>query len=117
MSESLSYISIDQGREQLFSHFDTDGEMWTGSGPRQVSTRITFNNAFAGPPAVNVSISMWDVGRSANLRAEILAQNISSDGFDMVFRTWGDSQIARIGADWIAIGAAVDPTLWQVDGA
>ena len=99
----------------MFSHFDTGGEMWNGTGPREVSHHVTFSDAFADVPNVHVSIDMWDVGSSANLRAELLAETITKDGFDIVFRTWGDTQIARIRAAWIAIGPALDPTIWQVD--
>ena len=115
MSDALSHISIQQGRETMFSHFDTGGEMWTGSGPRSVSRTIVFDEPFAATPMVTVSSGMWDVGSYANLRAEIEAESVTERGCTLVFRTWGDTQIARIRADWMAIGAAVDPSVWSVD--
>ncbi len=58
---------------------------------------------------------MWDADQKTNLRADITAENISDRQFDIVFRTWADSRIARIRADWTAIGAMRDPDVWNVD--
>ncbi len=52
-----------------------------------------------------VSISMWDLDQKTNSRADITAEKITRTGFHLVFRTWGDTRVARIRADWMAIGA------------
>ena len=33
----------------------------------------------------------------------------------MVFRTWGDTRVARIRADWTAIGAIIDEDNWVLE--
>ena len=99
----------------LFSHYESDGEMWTGSGPRVFTRRVAFDARFLRAPVVHVSMGLIDVETSVNLRTDIAADEIDREGFSIVFRTWGDSRIARIRADWLAIGGAHDPDIWVVD--
>lgn len=105
---------IEQGSKILFSDFAHDGAMWSGSGPREVRQSQQFNETFLEPPVVLVAISMWDMDHEANSRGDLSAENITCGGFDIVFRTWADSRIARIRADWTAIGPARDEEDWDV---
>jgi hypothetical protein len=107
-------IGVVQGTKVLFSDFADDGVMWAGHGPREVRQAQTFKDPFAEPPAVMVSISMWDMDNKVNSRADISAENITAKGFQIVFRTWGDTRVARIRADWTAIGPALDDDDWDV---
>jgi H-type lectin domain len=107
-------IGIEQGTKILFSDFAHDGAMWTGSGPREVRQMETFKEAFVAPPVVKVGISMWDIDHKTNSRVDISAENISETGFEIVFRTWADTRIARIRAEWMAIGLARDEDDWDV---
>ena len=88
--------------------------MWTGSGPREVRQSESFKEAFLEPPAVTVGISMWDIDHKTNSRIDISAEKIPAAGFEIVFRTWADTRIARIRADWLAIGPARDEDDWDV---
>lgn len=99
----------------LFSDFAHGGVMWTGEGKRESRHAITFREGFVEPPAVIVGLSMWDMDNGTNARADISAENVGNGGFDLVFRTWGDSRIARVRADWTAIGAIRDEDDWDVD--
>lgn len=112
---SFGQMGIGQGRLILFSHFADGGPMWTGHGPRESRTSVTFSEQFIAVPAVQVAISMWDADQKTNLRADISADNVRVDGFDIVFRTWADSRIARIRADWTAFGPVRDADQWIVD--
>lgn len=108
-------VGIAQGSRMMFADFNTGGPMWTGSGPREVRQAVEFSESFAAPPAVMVGISMWDADRDTNLRADVSADHITTEGFELVFRTWGDSRLARVRCDWTAIGALYDDEAWQVD--
>ncbi|MCL4107748.1 UNVERIFIED_CONTAM: hypothetical protein GTU68_022209 [Idotea baltica] len=88
--------------------------MWSGDGEREVVQTVTFSENFRSVPVVNVGISMWDVDVSTNLRADILAQNITVSGFDIVFKTWGDSKLARIRASWTAFGEVQEADDWTL---
>ena len=108
-------VGIQQGRLILFSDFADGGAMWTGTGPREARQAVAFREAFQDVPSVMVGISMWDADQKTNLRADISAEEVTETGFQIVFRTWADSRIARIRADWTAIGQVADEDQWEVE--
>ncbi len=107
-------LGVDQGSSVLFSDFEHDGEMWTGTGPREFRKPIAFSAAFNAPPVVHIGMAMWDIDISANQRVDIVAENITAVAFDAVFRTWGDTRVARVRCDWIAMGAVADEDSWEL---
>lgn len=108
-----STVGIDQGSELLFSDYETDGEMWTGSGDRSRSVGIVFSEPFNAPPTVHVALELADIDLSANQRTQITAENITNKGCDIVFRTWSDTKVARISASWLAIGGVDADDNWD----
>lgn len=108
-------VGIAQGSKVLFSDFADGGVMWTGQGDRESRHTVTFKEPFRYAPSVMVGISMWDIDHKNTSRADITAENISREGFDFVFRTWGDTRVARIRATYTAIGALFDDDDWDVD--
>lgn len=102
---SHSAVAVMQGSVLLFSAFQDDGPMWTDTGPRAERRQISFEKPFLAPPVVHVSCGMWDIDGRQNQRADISAENVTTTGFEIVFRTWGDTRVARIRAEWLAIGA------------
>ena len=46
---------------------------------------------------------------------ELVAENVTETGFDIVFRTWSDSRIARLRASWMAIGDLPFEDDWDVE--
>lgn len=109
------HIGVDQGETLLFSDFENNGPMWGVVGPREVVKRVEFTRAFRSDPAVHVGLSMWDLDNASNPRMDIRADNITHGGFDIVFRTWGDTRIARVRASWMAIGELPHTDDWDVD--
>jgi hypothetical protein len=107
-------VGVEQGSKILFSDFVHDGAMWAGEGPREVRQAQKFKEPFLSPPVVTVGISMWDIDHKTNSRVDVSAESITTTGFDIVFRTWADTRIARIRADWIAIGQTRDEDAWDV---
>lgn len=97
-------VGVARGSCLMFSAFEDNGPMWAGDGPRVERREIMFPDAFQAPPVVHVSIGMWDIDSSANQRADISVDKITDIGFEIVFRTWGDTRVARIRAEWLAIG-------------
>lgn len=108
------YIGIDQGSVVMFSDFEDGGTMWSGEGPRMKAKPIRFGESFRTMPAVTVSLTMWDMDGDRNQRADITAENVSQAGFDLVFRTWGDTRVARVRADWMAIGELKHADEWDL---
>lgn len=111
---SSGSIGIQQGSRVLFADFADGGVMWTGQGDRESRHIITFKDAFKAVPAVMCSISMWDMDHKHTSRADISAEKVTMVGFQLVFRTWGDTRVARVRADWTAIGAVRDDEDWDV---
>jgi hypothetical protein len=111
---STGSIGIQQGSRVLFSDYADGGAMWTGKGDRESRHVITFKEPFVEPPAVMVGIAMWDIDHQRNARADIAAEKITAKGFHLVFRTWDDTRVARVRAEWTAIGAVKDDDDWDV---
>lgn len=107
-------IGIDQGDTVLFSDFENDGEMWTGTGPRTRRKKITFSDRFRSPPAVQVAVSLWDVDTETAMRAELTADKITNTGFEIVFRTWLDTRVARLRVAWTAFGELNHEDDWDI---
>lgn len=107
-------VGVDQGSTVMFSDFQHGGAMWTGVGPRELRQVVNFSEPFAAPPAVHASLSMWDMDRNSNQRADISTDMVTAEGFVLVFRTWGDTRVARVRADWMAIGELDSEDDWDV---
>ncbi|MGB5557486.1 MAG: H-type lectin domain-containing protein [Paracoccaceae bacterium] len=107
-------IGVDRGSVVLFSDFEDGGEMWTGHGPREMRKAIKFSEPYLDAPVLQVSMSMWDMDQKTNQRADISAEDVTPKGFSIVFRTWGDTRVARVRADWTALGAVRDDDDWDV---
>lgn len=107
-------VGVTRGSAVLFSAYEDGGPMWTGEGPRVERHRVSFDEPFLKPPVVHVAIAMWDIEGGTNQRADISADQISPEGFEIVFRTWGDTRVARVRADWLAIGQVLHDEDWDV---
>lgn len=107
-------IGVDQGEVLLFSDFEAGGAMWTGEGARERRRAVVFSERFRGTPAVQVSVALWDLDHSANLRGELRAESVTAEGFEIVFRTWSDSRIARLRVAWTAIGELPHGDDWEL---
>lgn len=112
---SHTAVGVQQGSAFLFSAFEDGGPMWTGSGPRVERTAVTFATPFRDTPLVHVGLSMWDISVEGNQRVDIAAEAVTSSGFTLVFRTWGDTRVARVRANWLAIGPTDHIDDFEVD--
>jgi len=78
---------------------------WTldeGNGTRNYRTRITFDTVFPVIPSVIVTLNMIDIWSGLNSRLAVSAENITADGFDLVYRTWADTVVYGAGVSWFA---------------
>ena len=107
-------LGIEQGKTTLFSDFQNEGEMWAQTGERELRMPVTFSEAFRQEPTVYASLDIFDFSNIANIRYEITSENITRGGFDIVFKTWGDTKIARARASWMALGAVNGEGDWDV---
>lgn len=89
--------------------------MWAEDGARQVRNKILFKEPFRNLPSVQVGLSMWDFDHNTNTRMDVFADSVSETGFEIVFKTWSDTRIARVRANWMAIGELRHDDDWFVD--
>jgi len=107
-------LGVDQGEAVLLSDVESGGPMWTGTGGRERRHSIRFSEPFRSLPAVHCALSMWDIDSAANARVEIDTENIAEAGFDVIFRTWGDTRIARARVRWMALGEVDHQDDWDI---
>jgi len=107
-------LGIENGSIMLFSDYQHDGVMWSGEGAREFRKVVVFDEPFLNTPVVQVGLSMWDFDKGANQRADIAAEMVNIEGFALVFRTWGDTRVARVRADWTAFGEVKDEDDWSL---
>lgn len=81
------FIGVDQGTCVLFSDFEDGGDMWVGKGSRSRRIYVEFEHIFKTLPAVHVSLDMWDMDQKTNQRADISSEEITKEGFYVVFKT------------------------------
>lgn len=111
---STHTVGVDSGDVVLFSDYEDGGDMWTGRGQRERRRRIKFSEKYNSEPTVQLSLSLWDVDASTTMRADLQAEAVTKSGFDMVFRTWGDTRVARVRIAWTAIGEMSELDDWDV---
>ena len=106
------FVGVDQGSVHLFSDYDTDGPMWSGTGAREVAKRIMFSEPFARPPAVTLQIAMLDSHSDHFLRMSYDATDATCAAFTLVFKTWSDTRLAQVKMSWQAIGELPQDDDW-----
>ena len=92
---------------ELFNHVDDNGPMWSGDDDREVRVAVRFAAHFQRPPHITLGISGLDSSCGQNLRFSLVADVVTALGFEIVFKTWADTKIARASVNWSAIGQAV----------
>jgi len=107
-------VGIDQGEVVIFSDYENDGEMWTGQGARERVVSVSFSQKYRKPPSVHCSMSLLDMATGPSIRADGASRSVTEAGFDIVFRTWEDSRIARVRVAWLSIGELPDDEEWQL---
>lgn len=107
-------VGVETGVTHLFSDFAVDGEMWSGEGERTRRVQVDFSESYVSPPAVHIGFALWDISNDANHRVDMTVQNITETCFEIVFTTWGDTKVARLRANWMAVGAVKDDEVWDV---
>ncbi len=109
-SNKTPFPIIESGDDQVKIQSGTvqHGPQWrlySGSGERKHHAEVTFDQPFAEPPTVVVSIEKLDIMQTgANHRVWVKAQNVRAEGFTLEFMTWADTHIWAVGANWIAYG-------------
>ena len=103
----LADILYIQTGEKFAGNGDSASSKWplySGIGERSYTAAVKFDSPFRVPPKVSLALSGQDVNEAKNNRIHLIAENITVDGFDLVYETWSDTVLHRIWATWTAIG-------------
>lgn len=65
---------------------------------------VKFKTAFKSIPQIYVSPNFFDIYSGANFRLNLYYQNVTKEGFQLVFNKWHDTYIHGIRGAWLAIG-------------
>ncbi len=76
------------------------------SGIRTTTRAVTFASEFADTPTVTVAVSHLDCVADRNTRISVYTESVTTSGFSIVYKTWGDSRVYGVTASWIAHGPA-----------
>ncbi len=84
------------------SYTDPNWNLKTGTGKRASTFAVVFPTPFTTPPRVNVSLAEFDIVNTANARLDVVAENVTTTEFTVMFSTWADTSIWSAAAAWIA---------------
>jgi hypothetical protein len=75
-----------------------------GEEDRLFRARVSFEQPLRSVPIVHLGLVGFDVGNEDAARLRVRAENISADGFDIVFETWLNTKIWSVSVSWLAVG-------------
>ena len=85
-------------------------EDWTlhqaphGTPERSFRSRVVFERPFRDSPLIHLGIVGLDASGQDATRITARAENVSSEGFDIVLATWLHSRLWRVDVSWLAVG-------------
>jgi hypothetical protein len=97
---SLAYSQEMQVAPFYYSSADQGYTLDKGSGERTLTVEVTFPKPFEVKPQVFLNLNTIDAD---HIRVSMKAISISRDGFTIQITTWGDSKVALVGGNYIAV--------------
>lgn len=87
------------------SYQDATWKLHQGPVAERVFTRtVTFESKFAKPPKVVIGLSGLDGDGTKNNRVQVTAKDITESGFVVEYKTWFDTVLYTVWANWLAYG-------------
>jgi hypothetical protein len=80
-------------------------EVYRGSGDRGIFRQLVrFPAAFSAEPAVVIGLAEIDIDRDRDSKLRIEIHEVFPHGFTYSFNTWGNAQVTKASATWMAVG-------------
>jgi len=73
--------------------------------PRSFEHQVRFDAPFSNLPLVQVSLTGFDIDSRDTARLSVHAEEITSEGFKLVIKTWMHTRVYRVDVSWIALGS------------
>jgi hypothetical protein len=102
LASDVNLFKVQSGRARGDWLSSPGWNLHQGFGARFYTVRVTFQRPFQSPPTVLATLYILDVGNAANTRVNVSAENITTQGFDLVIHTWGDTALYGAYANWLA---------------
>ena len=100
--QNAAKVEIQSGGVNL-SISDSGWGLNTGVGTREFRKYVTFPKQFSKTPQLNLALTRIDAGvGDLGLRLNLYAEDISSNGFQLVVQTWGGTGINAVIPTWTA---------------
>ncbi len=94
---------IQSGGVSLGQLTSGDWNLGSGTGTREYrSPDIPFPSRFSAQPNVVLALCGLDCGHMTNLRVEVYPENVQPEEFNIVVRTWDDTELYAATVTWIA---------------
>lgn len=100
-------LQIIQCEGNLFDHRKSEGFLYSGQGQRWMFFKFCFRSRFNTVPKVLLDVSTVDADIEQNVQYNLSLQDISREGFTLVFQTWGHSAIASADIVWVAMSQKI----------
>jgi len=69
----------------------------------KIDRQIVFERSFTAPPKVILSVTAMGANKDANLRYNVRAVGVTTDGFRMKMETYADTHVYQARVDWMAV--------------
>jgi hypothetical protein len=97
-------LHIQTGEKSAGYQENLDWTLLTGIGRRTYRSAVTFDSPFLVAPEVSLALSGLDIAKEYNNRVRVTVENITVNGFDIVYTTWADTIVYGVWTTWTAIG-------------
>jgi hypothetical protein len=100
-----TYLKFEGG--DVYNGYNIDTAKWNlndGTGERKFIAHVSFKDPYTVPPDVIVSLTGLDVANYANERLTVTPINVTPKGFDVEYKTWADTRVYSLWANWVAFG-------------
>jgi hypothetical protein len=97
--ERAAYAIADIGEFER----DEEIDIMDGEGDRSITEQITFKEKLDSVPTVFTSLSGLNSVAKHNTGIELIVENVTSTGCDIIMKTWGSSKIPFVKVSWIAL--------------
>jgi hypothetical protein len=81
----------------------SDFNLNKGTGDRVYTIEVKFPKEFKVKPDINLNVTMVEGDKNADLKYDLQTSFITTEGFIIKIKTWGEGKIRAIGGTWFAI--------------
>lgn len=76
-----------------------------GGPDRAARAAVRFARPFNAVPLIHLGVTGLDVSNQDAARVVVQAENVTTEGFEVVVSTWFDTRLWRTQVSWLAIGS------------